>query len=160
MLCEDCGKRNADVILTTVIDGESTTRHLCRECVKKYRSGDIQSLLAAILSSMSKRTADKDIACPKCGTSFAEFRKTGMLGCAECYQAFRGEIEPLMTRLQGRAQHAGRRPPLSEEEQARRDKIEALRLKMEAAVAIEDFETAAVYRDQLRAVTSGKGAEQ
>ncbi len=159
MLCEDCGRNNADVVLTTVIDGESTTRHLCRECVKKYKTGDIQSLLAAILSSMSAKTIEKDIVCPKCGTAFAEFRKTGMLGCAECYQAFRGEIEPLMTRLQGRAQHAGRRPPVSEEEQARRDKMEALRAKMEAAVAIEDFETAAVYRDRLRAVSEGKGED-
>ncbi len=156
MLCEDCGKNNADVVLTTVIDGESTTRRLCRECVKKYKTGDIQSLLAAILSSMSAKTVENDLSCPACGTTFSEFRRTGMLGCAECYQAFRGEIEPLMTRLQGRAQHAGRRPPVSEEEQARRDKIEALRAKMEAAVAVEDFETAAVYRDKLRAVSEGR----
>lgn len=159
MLCEDCGKNNADIVLTTVIDGESTTRHLCRECVKKYKTGDIQSLLAAILSSMAAKTAEKDIACPTCGTTFSEFRRTGMLGCCACYQAFRGELEPLMTRLQGRAQHAGRRPPVSEEEQARRDKMEALRARMEAAVAVEDFETAAVYRDQLRAVSEGKEAE-
>ncbi len=142
--------------MTTVINGESTSRHLCRECLKKYKAGDLQAVLAAVLSTMAQKQQTPDITCPRCGETYAEFQKTGMLGCAECYHAFQKELTPLITRMQGRAQHAGRRPPVSEEEQARMSRMEELRALMEAAVATENFEEAARLRDELKALTPAK----
>lgn len=158
MLCEECGINQAEVIVTTVINGESITRHLCRSCLKNYQSGNLQTLLAAILTAMGSKNAQQEhgLACPRCGTTYAEFQKTGMLGCAECYQAFRPQLTPMITKLQGRSQHAGRRPPVNEEEQARMDRMEELRARMEAAVAVENFEEAAKLRDELRAMTPAK----
>ena len=158
MLCEECGKNQAEVMMTTVINGESTTRHLCRQCLKKYQAGNLQAVLAAVLSSMTAKnqTQIPDVVCPQCGQTYAEFQKTGMLGCAACYQAFRQELTPLITRMQGRTQHAGRRPPVSEEEQARQTLMEDLRARMEAAVAEENFEEAARLRDELRAMTPAR----
>ena len=143
--------------MTTVINGESTTRHLCRDCLKKYKAGDLQAVLAAVLANMASKTAQTpDIVCPRCGEKYAEFQKTGMLGCAECYHAFRRELTPIITRMQGRAQHAGRRPPVSEEEKARQTHMEELRALMEAAVAEENFEEAARLRDELRSMAPAK----
>ncbi len=156
MLCEECGKNQAEVMMTTVINGQSATRHLCRQCLKKYQAGDLQAVLAAVLSSMAAISHASDAVCPRCGQKYAEFQKTGMLGCAECYQAFRKELTPLITRVQGRTQHAGRRPPVSEEEQARQTLMEDLRARMEAAVAEENFEEAARLRDELRAMTPAR----
>lgn len=156
MLCEECGQRNAEVIMTTLIGGQSTTRHLCRECVKKYKAGDLQAVLAAVLSTMSEKQHTPEITCPRCGETYAEFQKTGMLGCAECYRAFQKELTPLIARVQGRSQHAGRRPPVSEEEQARMTRMEELRAQMEAAVAAENFEEAARLRDELRAMAPAR----
>ena len=155
MLCEECGERQAEVVMT----GESTSRHLCRECLKKYQTGDLQSVLAAVLSAMAEKKQVPEITCPRCGETYAEFQKTGMLGCAECYAAFRRELTPLITRVQGRTQHAGRRPPVSEEEQARQTRMEALRAQMEAAVAEENFEEAARLRDELRAIAASGEAK-
>ena len=159
MLCEECGKRPAEVLMTAVVNGQSTTRNLCRECLKKYKTGDLQAVLAAVLSAMADKSQTPDITCPRCGETYAEFQKSGMLGCAECYQAFRRELTPLITRVQGRAQHAGRRPAASEKEQALLARREDLRSRMEAAVAEENFEEAARLRDQLRALTAA-GEEQ
>ena len=156
MLCEECGQRNAEVIMTTLIGGQSTTRHLCRECVKKYKAGDLQAVLAAVLSTMSEKQHTPEITCPRCGETYAEFQKTGMLGCAECYRAFQKELTPLIARVQGRSQHAGRRPPVSEEEQARMTRMVELRAQMEAAVAAENFEEAARLRDELRAMVPAR----
>lgn len=156
MLCEECGKNPADVMMTATINGQSTTRHLCRECVKKYKAGDIQAVLASIISHMAQKQQTPQITCPRCGETYDEFQKTGMLGCSECYQAFRKELTPLITRVQGRTQHAGRRPPVSEEEQARINKMEELRSLMEQAVAEENFEEAARLRDELRAMTPAR----
>ena len=57
MLCEECGERQAEVVMTTVINGESTSRHLCRECLKKYQTGDLQSVRAAGLSAMAESSS-------------------------------------------------------------------------------------------------------
>ncbi len=159
MLCEECGERQAEVLVTTVVGGESVTRHLCRECLKKYQAGDLQAVLAAVLALMTQKEKQPEITCPHCGMAFSEFEKSGMLGCAECYQAFRAQLTPLITKVQGRAQHAGRRPRLSAEEQERQQKIEALRTQMEAAVAVENFEEAARLRDEIRAMEPAREAE-
>lgn len=159
MLCEECGERQAEVLVTTVVGGESVTRHLCRECLKKYQAGDLQAVLAAVLALMTQKEKQPEITCPHCGMAFSEFEKSGMLGCAECYQAFRSQLTPLITKVQGRAQHAGRRPRLSAEEQERQQKIEALRTQMEAAVAVENFEEAARLRDEIRAMEPAREAE-
>lgn len=156
MLCEECGKLPAEVLMTTVVNGQAASRHLCRECVKKYKAGDLQGVLAAVLSAMALKQQSPDIACPRCGLTYAEFQKGGMLGCAECYQAFRQQLIPLITRVQGRTQHAGRRPPADPEEQERIQKMDELRTLMEAAVAMENFEEAARLRDQLRAMTPAR----
>ena len=159
MLCEECGIRQAEVMVTTVVNGEATTRHLCRDCLKKYQAGEMQAVLAAVLAAMAQKQKSPDITCPRCGETYAQFQKSGMLGCAECYQAFRKELTPLITRVQGRAQHAGRRPAASEQEQEMLNRREELRAQMEAAVAEENFEEAARLRDQLRALTAAREEE-
>ena len=157
MLCEECGINQAEVVVTTVVNGESTSRHLCRECLRRYQTGEMQAVLAAILAAMAqKQQQTPDIVCPRCGETYAQFQKSGMLGCAQCYQAFRKELTPLITRVQGRAQHAGRRPAGSAEEQEMLNRRQELRARMEAAVAEENFEEAALLRDQLRAMTEAR----
>lgn len=155
-LCEECGVNPAEVVITTVVNGESATRHLCRECLKKYQTGEIQAVLAAILAGMAQKQHSPAVTCPRCGETYAQFQKSGMLGCAECYQAFRKELTPLITRVQGRAQHAGRRPAGSQEAREMQKYREELRARMEAAVAEENFEEAAALRDQLRAMTEAR----
>ncbi len=153
MLCEECGIREAQVTVTTVVNGEKNQLRLCRECVKKYQpGGDMSSLLAAILSSMAKAHAASDKVCSHCGMSLAEFRKGGVLGCAGCYEDFREELKPVLTKIQGRSQHAGRRPRGSEEQEARLSRIRELRADMEKAVLEERYEDAAELRDRIRAL--------
>lgn len=156
MLCEECGINQAEVVVTTVVNGDATSRHLCRACLKKYQTSEMQAVLAAILAGMAQKQHSPNIVCPRCGETYAQFQKSGMLGCAGCYQAFRKELTPLITRVQGRAQHAGRRPAASQEEQEMLSRREALRARMEAAVAEENFEEAARLRDELRAMTEAR----
>ena len=164
MLCEECGKNPAEVLMTTVVNGESASRHLCRECFRKYKAGDIQSVLAAVLSAMSHKGREKeekkdDLICLKCGETFAEFQKTGRLGCAACYEAFKSELTPLITRVQGRAQHAGRRPPSCREDEERLHRMAEMRTLLDEAVAREDYEQAAKLRDEIKALAAAPAKE-
>ena len=149
MLCEECGEREAAVVVTTVINGESTSRNLCRECVKKYqKGGDVSALLAAILSSMYKARGSSGKSCAHCGMTLEEFNKTGMLGCAECYRTFYDKLLPSL-----------RRPHTDPAAQERGDRIMKLRRAMEAAVSEEAFEEAARLRDELKKLQEGGGEE-
>ena len=168
MLCEECGKNQATVSITVSAGGEVTTRRLCPECMKKMQfslvNGDIQGFLSSVLSVLGsgQKREESGAVCSGCGLSYADFERTGRLGCAQCYRDFSDQLKPLLQRIHGRTQHAGRRPaaytPSPEDERAAL--ASELRQKMDEAVASENFEDAAKYRDELRKLNEGSEAAQ
>lgn len=161
VLCEECKTNEASYTISVMVGGEITTRHLCGDCMAKMNmdiaSGNIKSLLSTILSAITGDTApgsaEKDVICPRCGMPLSEFTRTGHLGCPKCYEAFREQLQPMLLQIHGRVQHAGRQPLSTAEEQRKRSATEQLQRQMEQAVALEDFETAAKLRDQIRALS-------
>lgn len=161
VLCEECKTNEASYTISVMVGGEITTRHLCGDCMAKMNmdiaSGNIKSLLSTILSAITGDTApgsaEKDVTCPRCGMTLSEFTRTGHLGCPKCYEAFREQLQPMLLQIHGRVQHAGRQPLSTAEEQRKRSTTEQLQRQMEQAVALEDFETAAKLRDQIRALS-------
>lgn len=166
MLCEECGKNEASVSITLKTGKGQNTRHLCRECIKKVESslskGDIQGFLSSILSVLHtaepQKNREPSPVCSGCGLSYHDFEHTGRLGCAQCYRDFSEQLRPLLQRVHGRAQHAGRKPAAysPNPKDLLQAKILELRQKMDEAVAVENFEDAAKYRDELRALTESK----
>ena len=144
VLCEECKTNEASYTISVMVGGEITTRHLCGDCMAKMNmdiaSGNIKSLLSTILSAIT-------------GMTLSEFTRTGHLGCPKCYEAFREQLQPMLLQIHGRVQHAGRQPLSTAEEQRKRSATEQLQRQMEQAVALEDFETAAKLRDQIRALS-------
>lgn len=169
MLCEECRQNEATFSITLTSGDEVTTRHLCGDCMKKMEltlsQGDIQSFLSSILSVLGNAQADDSPVCSGCGLHYSAFERTGKLGCAQCYRDFSEQLKPLLQRIHGFTQHVGHTPhsiapahtmPSDPEPaaQAVQDPLqtrrEALRQKMDEAVACENFEDAAKYRDELR----------
>lgn len=176
MICDECGK-NPAVFSVTITSGNGTSnRHLCSECMKKMEStfsqGSFHSFLSSILGMLGTAQQEKDERiCGHCGLHYSDFERTGRLGCAHCYQEFSNELKPMLQRIHGSSQHTGRTPthvpsadePLVQQkseptpEQLKEKQIEELRQKMDAAVAAENFEAAAQYRDEIRALTQEAG---
>lgn len=181
MLCDECGK-NPAVFSVTITSGEGVSnRHLCSDCMKKMEStlagGNIHSFLSSILGMLSAaNTEDTQPVCSSCGLRFSEFERTGRLGCANCYKDFQKELGPMLQRIHGSSQHVGRKPapftamveetagasapekesvPTLKELNALR--MDELRQKMDEAVAVENFEAAAQYRDEMRALAQEAG---
>ena len=175
MLCEECNSREASFAVTMKINGESVVRHLCPECMRAMNAGitggNISGVLSAILSAITAGEGMRqpqrrepapaerlpDITCGKCGTTYAQFRKSGRLGCPGCYEAFREQLRPMLQQISGGAQHAGRRPLETPEAQRTRSRQEELTRLMQQAVALEDFETAGMLRDQIHALAAEGG---
>ena len=169
MVCEECGTREANCRVTVLAGGSRVTKYLCPECLARLRGNGgygladgFADMLAWVLSAITtsgtsgeekdEKAEAPDKTCPRCGMSLRTFRKSGRLGCPECYKAFHDELQPVLAHIHGRVQHAGRRPLEGEEEQKTRSLQEELSREMEEAVRAEDFERAAQIRDRLRAL--------
>ena len=157
MLCEECQKNEATVVITVTAGGEVTTRHLCPDCMKKmeqsFAQGDVQGFLSSLLSILSSAPKPPALTCSGCGLTYEEFQQTGKLGCAQCYTDFAEQLRPLLQRIHGRSQHAGRAPAGQQKECELSRCIDTLRAQMEQAITQEDFESAARLRDEIRALT-------
>ena len=166
MMCEDCGIRPAKIHLMTIINGDRVERNLCPTCMAKHQKqipGIDFSNIAGILNSIlegknAEEQARQDAeyegyVCEQCGMTYQEFQKLGMLGCANCYQAFKTPMTALLQRVHGNTQHAGRVPGGVHSGTSIRMNIDRLKQKLQRAIADEEYEQAAKLRDSIRALT-------
>lgn len=157
MLCDVCAKNQATVHLTEIVDDQMTELHLCEECAHK-KSAQMESQfglgdLLVGLSEFEKPASKKETAvmkCPACGLTYNDFRKIGRLGCAECYTAFRKYLGPLLKRIHGSSQHAGKTPFPTVRVVRKKADAQDLRKQLQKAVESEAFEEAARLRDQIK----------
>ncbi len=170
-LCDECGQNEAVYTVSVMMGGEITQRRLCPDCMAKMNmnlsAGNVKKMLSAILSALTGQeeqaaeepavSEEDDVVCERCGTSLSRFTKSGKLGCPHCYTAFREKLTPMLQQIHGRVQHAGRKPTQDEAAQQRRTTYERLTRHLEAAVAVEDYETAAVIRDHLKKLSQEGG---
>jgi len=114
MKCSNCGSNSAAQYTIAVGETERTV-YVCPSCYEKLYKDPSR---AAFFNSMFQENARRQSkACPYCKTSFADYRRTGLLGCAKCYEVFREELFPTISRLQqGNLHHEGQAPEKSAEE--------------------------------------------
>ena len=165
MMCEDCGVNPAVFHFVTIRNEERTERNLCPACMAKYKRQlpgfDIQNL-AGILNHLIDGGREREeidpetaaITCEQCGMTYGEFKKCGMVGCAKCYDAFREPMTALLQRIHGNTQHAGRVPGGAHSGTSIRMNIDRLKQLLQKAVAAEEYEQAARYRDAIRSLTA------
>jgi len=157
--CEICGRRPAAVHVTRVTNGQKVEQNLCEQCALErgelpfaWEPHPLQQLLAALLQPVQAgargSVAPPVTVCPTCGTDYAEFAKTSLLGCPDCYKTFRSQLEPILQRVHGAGRHRGKVPGPRRKEA----ETERLREELKEAVKNEDYERAAQLRDQLRAL--------
>lgn len=161
-LCTQCQQREAVVRLTQVQEDQVVTLRLCERCAAERGVetgvGLAQSPLGGFLAALGNVGAalgpavagDVEV-CPGCGGTLDDFRATGRLGCAACWDAFGGALGPLVRRLHGATHHAGE-PYVPPGRGPGNHAAERRRLEEQLAVAIETehFELAAELRDRIR----------
>lgn len=172
MLCDECKRSNAAVHLVSIINGEKKERHLCPECAKKLGTDSFMTFSWGDVfpTAFAFKTPAASARCPVCGTTLNDITRTGLLGCPACYTNLRSEIMPIIGRVQNRSRHSGRVPvgyeapkldkPLEaapeNPPETPDDSPEAkLRAELAEAVSAEEYERAAVLRDQLKSLTGG-----
>lgn len=155
MKCDVCDKE-AVVHLTQVINGEMKEVHLCEEHAKEqgidiHSPISITDILMGLGGSQKSITSELSLACPRCGMTRDEFRKTGRLGCSECYKTFMAELTMAIKAMHHSSQHVGKIPAREGSQTRIKSKLARLQKDLEAAVAREEFEKAAQLRDRIKA---------
>ncbi len=158
MVCNICGKSQATVHLTEIIDDQITELHLCEECAQKkgaqmeshFGLSDLLAGLADLGTQFNKTKTEPKLKCLKCGLTYEDFKKVGRLGCGECYNAFKEALAPLLKRIHGSTQHYGKSPKKIAKIVKAKNESEVLKEKLQKAIQKEDFEEAAKLRDKIR----------
>lgn len=158
MICDNCQERDAVVNLTKVKDGTVRQQHLCERCAAEQGVETTVATPKPALSDFLQAVNQQAVAAPGdqaachfCGATARDFRQSGRVGCARCYNAFERSLRELLRRLHGNAKHTGRKyvaPTAAVLETA--GTVGQLREQLRRAIAAEQFELAAELRDRLR----------
>lgn len=90
--------------------------------------------------------------CPICGCTYSDFRRSGKLGCGECYNTFRNAVSDTLKQIQPSISHTGKLPSKSGEELKLKRKYDSLKQELARAVKEEDYEKAAKLHKQIREI--------
>ncbi len=158
MLCQICGKHEATTHVTQVINGKKTEMHLCPQC-----AGQVGNPFSSMFSDLffNYLPIDNQMAettCPTCGMTLSRLQETGRAGCGQCYSVFSNVLMPYIRSVQG-TDHQ-KKPQLPVESKTAvpvkpaikkpETKLEKLQAQLRQAVAEENYEQAAVLRDQIK----------
>ena len=164
MQCDICGKKKATVHLTEIVDDQMSEMHLCEECarqksVQMEQQFGLADLLAGLadFGKSTKEEVRESIKCVNCGMSYDEFRKFGRLGCSQCYESFKMHLGTLLKKVHGSNHHLGKSPTkIPQGEKKMIEDIQELKMQLEKAIQMEDFERAAEIRDKIRSIEQHK----
>jgi protein arginine kinase activator len=159
MLCQSCSKNKATIHFTKIVNGDIEEKHLCDSCAKGNSDFDFEfpfpfhKLFTGLLEISDQDEVEqpnfKKINCPRCGLDYKRFIDTGKFGCAKCYEVFTDEIEILLKNIHGHSNHSGKLPIKSEEKILQKREIENLKKQLKENIRVENFEKAAIIRDEI-----------
>ena len=177
MECKECHERPATLHFTQFINGHLHEVHVCEHCAKKHgyqnQQEDVYSLHDLLtglfhmnhsnvgLGNESFIRKKEVVTCPTCQLTFEQFQKKGKFGCATCYEVFQPKLSNVLKRVHsGNTKHAGKIPVRKRKEIYAKREIAQLRLQLKELIDGEEFEQAAIIRDEIRKLESLKGGEQ
>ena len=165
MLCMICKQNAAQVHLTQIVDDKVKKVDLCEECARHKGINDtagfaIADLLLGLGASqeMAQAGGGEEIKCPACGFTQADFKKAGRLGCSQCYATFAEGLESLLKTMHKGTRHVGKVPESLRHSRDLADRLKTLQKKLTKAIEAEDFEEAAILRDEIKQTTARLGS--
>jgi len=149
--CGLCGNE-ATVHLTQIVNNKIHKVDLCEACAQKKGVTDPEGFSLADLlakTNVSFEPKEKQIVCPQCGHSTADFRRTGRLGCSACFEVFEPLLLPVLEDMHPGTYHKGEVPAVALRRQSSESEIRMLKESLQRAVQEEAYEEAARIRDMI-----------
>lgn len=155
MTCDVCKQNQATVFLTQIVDGKMQKVNLCESCSKEKGVTDptgfaLADLLLGLGAAQEIERSGGVQKCPVCGFSQADFKKTGRLGCSNCYETFSEGLQSLLKGMHKGTGHVGKKPSRLAKTLEREATLKQLQRDLRKAVSEENYESAAQIRDQIK----------
>lgn len=159
MLCDICKVNVANVHFTKIVNGEVDEQHLCESCAKKEKKNfnfdnnySFEKFFSGLFDNLDDEIPKKStsVVCSNCGLSFDEFKRVGKFGCPHCYQEFKEGLLTMIKGIHGHEKHRGKIPSKANTNIRINREIEELTRQLEEAVKKEEFEKAAIIRDEIK----------
>ncbi len=159
MLCERCQQKQATVHMQQIFNGEKTEVHVCQDCAGQMDfpisfdhifHGFLDSMFSAGNMEGLQELGAKKLMCEACGMTYEDIKKSGRLGCENCYHAFRKELDSILRNVQGSNQHEGKFPKRAGLDLYLKREIDKLKLEQLKAIENEEYEEAARIRDLIK----------
>ena len=157
MLCCICKQKEATVHLTQIASEKVQKVDLCEDCAKEKGVNDptgfsLADLLLGLGSAqeLTQPGGGTELVCPRCGFTQADFKKTGRLGCADCYATFADGLGGLLKSMHKGTRHVGKSPAALRQTREVSERLTGLQRQLAKAVQDENFEQAALLRDQIK----------
>ena len=148
MKCDNCKEREAKIHFTSVINGVVEECHLCEICAVGIKNNIYEHFPVHKLFE----SFNVDKICSNCGLSYDKFKSTGKLGCSNCYDAFGEELSYTIRGIHGHTKHIGKVLKRGSERFSDLDDIKILDEKLREAIKLEEYEKAAVLRDEINKI--------
>src|SRR5271155_5768337 len=158
MQCSICKEKPATVHLTQIVGDKMQKLDLCEECAKTkgindptaFSLADADKLFGLGASQEIEQAAGgAEVKCPHCGFTQADFKKSGRLGCSECYKTFADGLEGLLKTMHKSTKHAGKIPAALRQSRDDAERLKALEKNLNKAIEGEQYEEAARLRDEI-----------
>jgi protein arginine kinase activator len=134
---------------------------VCEECYKTKGANDpaafsLADMLLGLGASqeIEQASGGVELKCTRCGFTQADFKKAGRLGCPECYKTFAEGLEGLLKSMHKGTRHVGKVPESLRQTRDLSDRLKGLQKKLAKAVEDENFEQAALLRDEIKQMSA------
>jgi len=150
MLCDVCSQREAVLFVQQLSVSGKKEIHLCVQCAKERGIDATAAKIGLSLENLVNAISGPQKVCYVCGKSLDDIQKKGHAGCPECYVAFHEEMKTMLSAKGLDLPYTGSMPKkLAHFRSILTDRI-AIQNKLDASIAHEDYEKAAMYRDFLK----------
>ena len=167
MVCQHCRCQVATIHIQKITkEGKLRDQWLCAECASRLGLLPAESKWFTGEINPYRTYRQQEDSCPVCGMTFSQLMAGGAPGCSRCFSVYHRQLRSIIQKMHGLSSYAGKQPEQSyalrivrRENQALISQGELLRLslyqkqrEMEKAVEKQDFERAALLRDEIRAM--------
>lgn len=185
-ICQICKKNPATIHLTDIHNNVKKEVHICESCAsdkgfnlqgasnlpqllglaaKKSPPAAVAKAYKQASGQAGSKVPEKDLICLHCGTTWSQFGDRGRLGCPHDYQSFDMKLRPLIANqlavnaTEQESFHVGKRPGPRQPDAEREQRIRTLVKKLRAAVAEENYESAARLKAELDSLRTNENEE-
>ena len=149
--CCCCGGKATYFVTDVNPKGKTSSKAFC--ILHAIKEGLLHPKAFDLLGGGNTLHKPAELAC-KCGCTVSTIKAKGRVGCASCYKVFGALLRPYIQQVQPGNVHCGKAPRKSTAVVSVRRRITQLEQRMQEAIREENYEMAALARDEIKVLSA------